>query len=143
MGYRNVYAPKDAEMLAESVAYLREVFPITDGPATAYTVVTHVTASGMGRSIMVLGRGTETDRFEIVNVSRHVARVLGWKLDDQRGGVYVQGCGMDMAFHTVYSLARAIYGHLSREEITEAAAKANRFTASADAGYLISDRGLQ
>ncbi|QRI45321.1 hypothetical protein SEA_ENNEA_87 [Gordonia phage Ennea] len=142
MGYHHVYAPKDADMLAESVAYLREVFPITDGTATAYTVVTHVTASGMGRSIMILAPGTGTDGREVINVSRHVARVLGWKLDDRHGGVYVQGCGMDMAFHTVYSLARKIYGHLSAEEITEAAAKANRYTASADAGYLISNRGL-
>jgi hypothetical protein len=36
-----------------------------------------------------------------------VARVLGEKLRD--GGLGVGGCGMDMGFHLVYSLSRALF----------------------------------
>jgi len=42
-----------------------------------------------------------------------VARAVGWQFDRNHGGVKVEGCGMDMGFHLVYTLSRVLYpnGH--------------------------------
>lgn len=101
MGYRKVYEPKNDEYNAEARERLTEMFP---KGSKVHTVVKHVTSSGMGRTIAVLAINGD----EIYDVSYSVARVLGWKIDD-RGGVYVQGCGTDMCFHLVYTLAQKLY----------------------------------
>lgn len=77
----------------------------------------------MGRSIAVLAY----DHDRIKNVSHDVARVMGWRYDSDRGAVYVQGCGMDMAFHLVYSLARTLYSELENDD-------------TRDSGYWLSSR---
>jgi predicted HAD superfamily phosphohydrolase len=103
-----VYEHKNAEYRAEAIEYLRELFP----PGTEVrTVVKHVTRSGMGRVIDVLAiqQGKGSDPVRIVSVGHHVARVLDWSYDNDHGGVYVGGCGMDMCFHLVYTLSRALY----------------------------------
>ena len=45
----------------------------------------------------------------IRDVSRLVARAAGFRWDEKREALAVGGCGMDMGFHVVYSLARALY----------------------------------
>lgn len=110
MTYKKVWRSKDSEYRQESADRLRELFPVR---STVTTTVKHVTRSGMGRSIAVLaygstrpgGNGTPS----ITNVSHHVARALDWRYDNDRQAVYVQGCGMDMAFHLTYTLSRALY----------------------------------
>lgn len=138
MSYRNVYDHTNADYRAEAVVRLRSIFPPM---STATTIVRHVTASGMGRSISVLAPTGDDPavRYPIMDVSADVARVLGWKVDSDRGGVYVQGCGMDMTFHLVYSLSRALYQeYLSDEERRALAGPHN----STDAGYLITNRSI-
>jgi hypothetical protein len=103
MSYAKVWESKNAEYRAESLEYLRTWFPVG---STVTTTVKHVTDSGMGRTIAVLASDPTNG---ISNVSHHVARVLDWKYDNDRRGVYVQGCGMDMAFHLTYTLARVLY----------------------------------
>jgi hypothetical protein len=39
-----------------------------------------------------------------------VARAIGWKFDQVHGGVKVDGAGMDMGFHLVYTLSQVLYG---------------------------------
>jgi hypothetical protein len=102
MSYRKVWESTNREYLAESTERLRVLFPVG---STVHTVIANVTSSGMGRTIKVLAIGPDG----ISNVSHDVARVLGWRVDTDRAGVYVQGCGMDMAFHLVYTLARVLY----------------------------------
>lgn len=82
--------------------YLRK---IVKRGATVYTVLHHVSRSGMERTIgaYVIRRG------EIVNISPSVAKLLRWRQDHNRGGVKVAGCGMDMGFHLVYSLGSALF----------------------------------
>ena len=138
MSYRNVYDHTNADYRAEAASRLRSIFPPM---STATTIVRHVTASGMGRSISVLApAGNDpADRYPIMDVSADVARVLGSKVDSDRGGVYVQGCGMDMTFHLVYSLSRALYQeYLSESERRALAGPHN----STDAGYLITNRSI-
>ncbi|AXH49812.1 hypothetical protein KNU02_gp87 [Gordonia phage Pleakley] len=138
MAYRNVYNHTSADYRAEALERLRKIFP---PKSTATTIVRHVTASGMGRSISVLAPTGDpaTDRYPIMDVSGDVARVLGWKIDNDRGGVYVQGCGMDMTFHLVYSLARALYADVLSDSERRALAGPH---GSADAGYLINNRSI-
>lgn len=45
----------------------------------------------------------------INNISPLVAEVLGWRKSKFGNGIVVMGCGMDMCFHTVYSLSRALF----------------------------------
>lgn len=86
---------------------LRETFP---RGAEVHTILTHVSTSGMSRHIAVLA---PDERGGIIrNVSPDAARVLGWKFDRDAytAAVTVSGAGMDMGFHLVYSLSRALHG---------------------------------
>jgi hypothetical protein len=64
----------------------------------------HVSQSGMTRDIRVLHNGPDG----IDDVSWAVARAIGWPM--RNGGVRVDGVGMDMAFHVVYTMAQTIHG---------------------------------
>lgn len=74
-----------------------------------YTKVLHVSRSGMQRVIGLY----VPHKGRIVGISFEAAALLGWKWDNDRGGVVVDGAGMDMTFHTVYSLSRTLFpkGH--------------------------------
>lgn len=130
MSYGKVWESKNAEYLAEATERLHELFP---AGSEVTTVVTHVTRSGMGRTIKVLGNRRGPDgHMRITNVSGDVARVLGWQIDRQTGDVYVQGCGMDMCFHLVYSLARTLYGDWAMDLLP----------GTRDAGYSLTSRTI-
>jgi len=45
----------------------------------------------------------------LLNYSFHVANVLKWTYKDKTNSVGVGGCGMDMGFHLVYTLASVLY----------------------------------
>lgn len=66
---------------------------------TVYTSCEQVSASGMSRriSLYIVVKG------EIVNITRRASIITGFGLS-KNGGLIVQGCGMDMGFHTVYTL---------------------------------------
>ena len=72
---------------------------------TVYTKVLHVAKSGMSREIAlyVVHNG------EIVEISAWVAYVAGFSFNRDRFAVKVGGCGMDMCFHVVYTLANKLY----------------------------------
>jgi len=72
---------------------------------TVYTILKHVSSSGMLRAIAVI----VTKNNEPLDISWLVARALGWKLHRKYDGVKVSGCGMDMGFHLVYSLSSTLY----------------------------------
>lgn len=100
--------PKVSEtQKAESRQVLRDLFDGQENP-TAYTVIRHVSASGMTRDISVK---VIDDDGRLRDVSWHVAKVLGWTLRDVSGdwAVRVSGCGMDMGFHLVYTLSHVLY----------------------------------
>ena len=94
-------AQKQAER-EESISNLLEWLP---RDTTIYTVLRHRAASGMTRYI---------DLYYIKDnrpyrITWAAAKALGWTYDAKREALKVGGCGMDMGFHTVYSLARVIY----------------------------------
>lgn len=76
--------------------------------ATVSTVLRHVSRSGMSRTIVPLIVGEDGEPWDI---SPFVVRAGVGRFDQRRGGVIVEGCGMDMGFHLVYSLSRVLYPH--------------------------------
>ena len=87
-----------AQDKAEAIEWLRSMMDIGN---TVYTVLRHVSASGMTRYI---------DLYVIkdnrpLRITWSVAEALGYPYDRKHEALKVQGCGMDMGFHVVYSLA--------------------------------------
>lgn len=89
---------------------------------TVYTVLRHVSSSGMLRHISVViiapndkrdtshGASLVTDPdCGPFDVSWLVARALDYKQEDRHGALKVSGCGMDMGWHLIYSLASVLY----------------------------------
>ena len=72
---------------------------------TVYTVLRHVSRSGMSRSISVIIHTPEGPS----DMSWAVAKLLGWSFDRRNDGVKVGGCGMDMGFYLVNRLAETLY----------------------------------
>jgi len=81
---------------------------------TVYTVIRSVAKSGMSRtmSVFVIREG------RLVNVTFSVAKVLGYTLVDVDGhrAIRVNGVGMDMGYHVVYSLGHALYRRTEGED---------------------------
>jgi len=74
---------------------------------TVYTSIKSVSSSGMSRTMSLY----VVDGDRIQNITYYVAQVLGWSLVEKNGSrvLRVGGCGMDMGFHTVYSLSSALF----------------------------------
>lgn len=88
---------------AEAVAKLRDLLP---PGSTVYTILRHVSRSGMSRSISAVAIREDGGVWELDGL---VSRALGMTLDRNRGGVKMGGCGMDMGFALVYDLAYTLY----------------------------------
>lgn len=74
---------------------------------TLYTIVKHVSRSGMQRSIAAYA--IPRDSGEPQWLSGYVARAGLARLDSQRDANVVHGCGMDMGFALTYELARLLW----------------------------------
>jgi hypothetical protein len=116
---------------AEALAQLREWLHPGD---TVYTILDHVSASGMSRAIRVVipcvvGRSVEstapgskpTDYVrrdslttEFLHPNYAVGKALGlrhWRRHGhEQDALVIGGCGMDMGFHLVYELSYALFG---------------------------------
>jgi hypothetical protein len=74
---------------------------------TVYTVLRSVSSNGMSRTISLkVARGGQ-----ILDLTYFASVVLGWPLVEKNGSraLRVGGCGMDMGFHTVYTLASVLF----------------------------------
>lgn len=100
--YTELTKAKGAEMYrAQTAQHLRKLIKAGQ---KVYTSCDHVSSSGMTRhiSLYIVHKG------EIANITRDVSIVTGWK-QSKNGGLVVGGCGMDMGFHTVYTLGRNLW----------------------------------
>jgi hypothetical protein len=97
-----IKARKEREK-AEAQDALRKMFPVG---STVTTVLAHVSQSGMQRGIKVMHGAADGS---VEDVSWLVARATETPLHN-KGGLKVNGCGMDMGFHVVYGLSRTLYG---------------------------------
>jgi hypothetical protein len=86
----------------EAIDKLHELLKPGD---TVYTVLRHVSRSGMTRAISPIIM-TDDGPWEI---SYLACPALGWRFNERHGGVTVSGCGMDTGFHLVYEISREMY----------------------------------
>lgn len=91
--------------IEESKSYLSKHLDFGD---TVYTVLRHVSRDGMSR-IISLYKLTEDGP---INLDYYAARFLGYRIASagRTGeGLRIRGAGMDMGYHIVYNLSRALF----------------------------------
>lgn len=93
------------EQLQERKDAQEELRKILKPGQTVYTILRHVSKSGMSRNISVV----IIENGEPREISYLVARALGDKMDASTGGIKVSGCGMDMGFHLVDNLRYTLF----------------------------------
>ena len=77
---------------------------------TVYTILKHVSQSGMSRDIALIVNMTYSDgHSRILNISSLAAKAAGFRMANNDNALKVGGCGMDMGFSVVYSLGRTLY----------------------------------
>lgn len=72
---------------------------------TLYTILRHVSRSGMRRAVDVI---LATDSVPH-SIAYNVGRATASSFDDKHGGIIVNGCGMDVGFELVYNLGRVLW----------------------------------
>ncbi len=77
-----------------------------DGTETIYTILRHVSRSGMYRVISLI----IIDDNKPFCIDYLAGRLLEG-IDNRHYGCKAHGCGMDMGFHLVYSLGHILYGN--------------------------------
>lgn len=75
--------------------------------AKVYTILRHVSASGMSRDISLVIAQAD----EIIDITYYAAQALGDNPIESKGHrvIRVSGCGMDMGFHLVYNLSSVLF----------------------------------
>lgn len=107
-----------AKEIADAKDALRDIIKPGD---TVYTILDHVSRSGMSRHIRVLvpiARPAESSihlpkewrtTIDFLHPNHSAAIVLGLSRAKRGDGIVIGGCGMDMGFAIVYELSHAIY----------------------------------
>ena len=108
---------------SESIERLRKLLA-GDAKPVIYTINRHTSASGMSRDISLL----YVKGGAIHNITYSASLALGWPLSEKSGNraIRVSGTGMDMGFHTVYTLSSVLF----------------RDTVKGDAGYTLKQEWL-
>jgi hypothetical protein len=73
-----------------------------------YTILRHVSSSGMSRDISLVVADKDG---RISDITYYAADALGYRLIERNGfrAIRVNGCGMDMGFHLVYNLSSVLF----------------------------------
>lgn len=97
-----------------AIEALRELMKPGD---TIYTILDHVSSSGMNRAIRVLVPRMINGRISFLHPNYSTGEALGlrhWKRNGrEQDALVVQGGGMDMGFHLVCNLSSVLYGNES------------------------------
>jgi hypothetical protein len=99
-------ATRKQEEKEDAIKRLREFVKPGD---TIYTVLRHVSSSGMSRNIDLYQLTIEEGKIRKYWLTGLAARALGMRLAKNDHGIVVSGCGMDMGFHVVYSLSHVLF----------------------------------
>lgn len=91
---------------SESIETLRKLLA-GDAKPVIYTVLRHVSSSGMTRDISLI----YIKNGEPYHINYSAAKATGDRLVSRNGhdAIRVQGCGMDMGFHIVYGLSSVLF----------------------------------
>jgi hypothetical protein len=94
----------------EAIAHLRKIIQPGD---TVYTVLRHVSKSGMTRGIDLYVLSVENGKASPMWITSYVGKAIDrvqsradW---EKSRGIRVTGCGMDMGFDLVYTLSRVLF----------------------------------
>ena len=95
---------------------LRQLFDDLE-TSTVFVIQRHVSSSGMQRqldlyilpSVEAITKYAHIENNIPRRITYQVAQALQWVYNEKWETVQVGGCGMDMHFHTVYSLSYALY----------------------------------
>ena len=90
----------------EAIDYLRTILEPGD---TVYTILRHVSRSGMMRVIGAVLMSDARQTNGPLDITPWVAKALGEPLDRDRWGVKARGAGMDMGFAIVYDLSYQLF----------------------------------
>ncbi len=78
--------------------------------ATVYTILRHRAKSGMFRVIsLAIISEDHNGKPTIFCIDGRACDVLGYTYNTKHDGIPTGGCGMDMGFHLVYNLSRALF----------------------------------
>ena len=134
------------EAQAEAINELRKSIHPGD---TLYCILRHVSRSGMMRVIDILKMSTNGHRDRIFPryLSYHIERALDLRADKNHSqGIRVEGCGMDMGFHLVYSLGCLLWpkGRKITKRLAQSGApvRGEIGQVEPDGGYLIKHEWL-
>lgn len=97
----------DAKM--QSVEALDHLHKFIKPGTTIYTVLRHVSRSGMSRNIDLYLIHQGEPMWISAYVGKAIGRPQSRKNWERSQGLTVGGCGMDMGFELVYSLGRAMF----------------------------------
>ena len=79
---------------------------------TVYTILRHVSQSGMRRVIgIIIPIVREDGKIEFYSPNYAAGLVTGYSMSKDHDGLVLNGCGMDMGFHLVYNLSQALFGN--------------------------------
>lgn len=106
---------------------------------TVYTILRHVSRSGMQRVIQVVTLNVKDGKVETGHVGWNVATALGLRYDRDREGVVMNGCGMDMGFDLVSHIGQLLWSHGDGVYISGRNGSTQPET---DGGYLLKHRWL-
>lgn len=95
-----------AKERAEAISWLRERVKPGD---TIYTVLRHVSRSGMSRRIDLFKLDCQDGKPVKLWLSGMASRAGLGSMARDCNGIRVDGCGMDMGFHVVYNLSVTLF----------------------------------
>lgn len=73
---------------------------------TIYTILRHVSSSGMTRAISLVAVGDDREPWDF---SYLAARAMDDRIDGKHDGIRTTGAGMDMGYQLVYNLGRTLF----------------------------------
>lgn len=103
---------------AEIEAIKKDLRAILPPGSTAYTILRHVSRSGMQRSIDVYALRCHNGEIEKYWITPKVAAVCGYSISKRHNALTVRGCGMDMGFDVAYNLSYALYDRVTDPALT-------------------------
>lgn len=89
----------------KAIEYLKEILSPGD---TVYTILKHVSRSGMYRVIDLVVPVLHDNKPVIIHLSWNAAKLLGG-YDKNHEGCKAKGCGMDMGFSLVHDLSYVLF----------------------------------
>jgi hypothetical protein len=95
---------------AEQEAARDDLRAILPAGSTVYTVLRHVSASGMSRNLDCYALATDSDgKAWIRRITWQVCKATGHRYNRRAEALTITGCGMDMGFAVVNDLSMGLY----------------------------------